>query len=77
MTRALTSVQRQILSYLDANTNAAETAEGINVVWLNRANTAQSIAETEESLDGLVALDLMERHALPGGTALYRSRRAL
>jgi Fe2+ or Zn2+ uptake regulation protein len=72
MNRTLTSLQQQILDYVRNSVNAAETARGVNHVWLNRTSNSQSIAEVEQALEGLVALGFLEKHLLPGGGAIYR-----
>lgn len=74
MADVLTSLQRQIMRYLRDNVHAAETAEGVNSMWLGRAHEPQSIAESEKALDALVAAGLVETHSLPGGKTLYRAR---
>ena len=76
MAHVLTSLQQQVLSYLHVSVDATETAKGVNRMWLNRSRATRSIAETEQALEGLVALDLIERHVLPGGTVVYRGRRS-
>ncbi len=68
----LTSLQQQILDYVRGNWNAAETAKGVNHVWLNRPPTRLSIAEVEQALEGLVAEGMLEKHSLPGSTVVYR-----
>lgn len=72
MTRVLTSLQQQILDYVCSSVNAAETARGVNHVWLNRPSNSQSIAEVEQALEGLVAHGSLEKHLLPGSGAVYR-----
>ena len=66
------SLQTQILRYLQHNTYAAETAEGVNSVWLGRPPTAEKLLEVERALDGLVYRGVLEKHRLPGGAAAYR-----
>jgi len=73
MNHVLTSLQQQVLNYLRDNSTAAETAEGVNRMWLKRSRTTQSIGEMEQALEGLVVFDLIERHILPGGTRVYRA----
>ena len=76
MSDVLTSLQWQVLGYLRDNVHAAETAAGVNNIWLRRPATVQAIAEVEQALIDLVRRGWMEQHALPGGTALYRKNRA-
>ncbi len=72
MTHVLTSLQQQILNYVRNSVKAAETARGVNHVWLNRPSNSQSIAEVELALEGLVAHGFLEKHLLPGSDAVYR-----
>jgi hypothetical protein len=67
----LTNLQQRILIYVRENVHAAETAKGVNGVWLDRPSTTESIAQVEEALDGLAAQGLLEKHLLPG-SAIYR-----
>jgi len=67
----LTSLQQQILNYVRENVNAAETAKGVNDVWLNRPSTTESIAEVGQALDELATHGVLEKHSLPGWT-IYR-----
>jgi hypothetical protein len=75
MSDVLTSLQWQILGYLRDKAQAAETAAGVNNIWLRRAPTVHGTAEVEGALIDLVRRGWMEQHALPGGTALYRKSR--
>jgi hypothetical protein len=75
MSGGFTSLQWQVLSYLRDHVHAAETAEGVNTIWLRRAATTQAIAEVEQALIELVRSGWMEQHALPGGAVLYRKSR--
>jgi hypothetical protein len=69
------ALQAEILQYLLHNTDATETPEGINRVWLGRANTPEMIVEVERALDDLVREGQLERHRLPGGVGAYRRAR--
>ena len=66
------SLREQILRYWRANVHAAETAAGVNRVWLKRPNTPQMVAEIELALDELVRAGELERHRMPGKHAVYR-----
>jgi hypothetical protein len=66
-----TNLQQRILNYVRENANAAETAKGVNDVWLARPWTTESIAEVEQALDELAARGVLEKHSLPGRT-IYR-----
>lgn len=72
MTHEITSLQRQILDYVRGQESAAETANGVNNVWLCRPANKMSIAEVELALEGLVSRSLLEKHVLPGSTVVYR-----
>jgi len=71
----LTSLQKKILEYVHSNVNAAETARGVNDVWLQRPSTSPSVSEVESALEGLVVLEVLEKHSLPGQTTVYRIAR--
>jgi Fe2+ or Zn2+ uptake regulation protein len=75
MADSLTSLQQQVLDYLRQHVHAAETAEGVTRVWLQRTPAASLLAEVEQALDGLTQRGLIEKHVLPGGTAVYRASR--
>ncbi|HEY4943550.1 MAG TPA: hypothetical protein VII56_19135 [Rhizomicrobium sp.] len=66
------NVRGDILDYLCAHSLAAETAKGINCVWLGRSADPQTIREVELVLEELVRDNLIEKHGLPGGMAVYR-----
>ena len=60
----------RILEYLRTRKHAAETAEGINRVWLERP-PRQHIAEVEYVLDDIASEGLLVKHVLPGPVGLY------
>jgi hypothetical protein len=61
----------RILDYLRTRQRAAETAEGVNRVWLNRPSTPQHIAEVELTLDSMASEGLLAKRVLPGQVGLY------
>ena len=61
----------RILDYLRTRRRAAETAEGVNRVWLKRPATPQLIAEVECVLDEIASEGLLVKHVLPGPVGLY------
>jgi hypothetical protein len=61
----------RILEYLRTRKRAAETAEGINGVWLERPSTLEHIAEVEHVLDDMASEGLLVKHMLPGSVGLY------
>jgi Fe2+ or Zn2+ uptake regulation protein len=75
MADSLTSLQQQVLDYLRQHVYAAETADGVVRVWLKRTPTASLVAELERALEELMEQGLIERHVLPGDTAVYRASR--
>jgi hypothetical protein len=60
-----------ILDYLRTRQRAAETAEGVNSVWLMRPTTPRLIAEVERVLDEMANEGLLVKHVLPGSVGLY------
>lgn len=61
----------RILEYLHTRKRAAETAEGVNSVWLERPSTLEHIAEVEDVLDDMASEGLLVKHILPGPVGLY------
>ena len=74
MSPPLSELQREIMAYFRDHEHAAETAAGISRVWLDHAGASGDDTEVEVALDGLVALGLVEKHALPGTGFVYRRR---
>jgi len=70
-----TELQARILKYLQRNAHAAETAEGVNTVWLGRALTEGKVLEVERILDALVDAGVLEKYQLPGGSTVFRRAR--
>lgn len=75
MHKAMTDLQERILRYLQFHEHAAETADGVNCVWLGRPYAAGDVRAVEKALDALVDAGELERHRLPGGSAAYRRAR--
>jgi hypothetical protein len=63
----------EILVYLRAHQHAAETAEGVQRWWLPEGS-AWKLAEVSAALERLVRKGHLERHVLPGGGPLFRSK---
>jgi len=61
----------EILAYLDAHPQAADSLEGIVLWWLPRQRFVEARARIQESLEQLVDRGLVERTHLPDGTVLY------
>jgi hypothetical protein len=72
MPRALTEIQKEIMQHIALSAGAAETAAGVNGIWLRRSHIAANLSEVESALEGLVELRYMEKHTLPGGATVYR-----
>ena len=72
MSRPLTEVQVRIMRYVRSCERAAETPTGVNRVWLQRPHTTANVEQVQRALEGLAAMGLIERHALPGRVAVYR-----
>jgi Fe2+ or Zn2+ uptake regulation protein len=74
--RKLTEVQTRIMTYVRSHAHAAETAEGVNRVWLQRMPTTANVVQVRRALEHLTVLGLLERHALPGRVTVFRRARA-
>jgi Fe2+ or Zn2+ uptake regulation protein len=74
--RKLTEVQARIMRYVRSHARAAETAEGVNRVWLQRIPTTPNVVQVGHALEHLTALGLLERHHLPGRVTVFRLARA-
>jgi len=61
----------RILQYLGTRKNPAETAKGINGVWLERPSTPEHIAGVEDTLDDMASEGLLVKHSLPRSVGLY------
>ncbi len=75
MCRTSADLKQEILRYVRAHAQSAETPEGIARWWLARQRFEDAIEVVLVALDELVAEGSLERHVLPGGTPLYRARR--
>jgi Fe2+ or Zn2+ uptake regulation protein len=61
----------EILAYLTAHPQAADSLEGIVSWWLPRQRFEQARARIQETLDQLVERGLVERISVADGTVLY------
>ena len=69
-------LKQEILRYVSAHPQSAETPEGIARWWLPRQRFEDAVEAVWTALDELVAEGRLERHVLPGGTTpVYRARR--
>ena len=69
------NLKQEILRYVRAHAQSAETPEGIARWWLARQRFEDAIEVVQVALDELVEEGSLERHVLPGGTPLYRASR--
>ena len=69
-------IAHTIQQYLDANPDAADSAEGIRRWWLPPALAEESPETVEEALDRLVTAGVIQRRPLPDGRVLYAKRGA-
>lgn len=74
MCRTSTDLKQEILRYVRAHTQSAETPEGVARWWLARQRFEDAIDVVLVALDELVAEGSLERYVLPGGTPVYRAR---
>lgn len=63
----------EVLGYLRTHQHAAETAAGVHRWWLADASR-WSASEVSAALERLVREGILERHVLPGGEFLFRTR---
>lgn len=75
MSRTLRELKDEILRYVCAHAQSAETPEGIARWWLARQRFEDAVENVLVALDELVADGSLERHVLPDGTAIYRRAR--
>jgi hypothetical protein len=69
-------IAHTIQRYVEANPDAADSAEGIRRWWLPAVLAEESPATVEEALDRLVAAGVISRRPLPDGRVLYAKRGA-
>jgi len=65
------SIERQILNYLEANPAAQDTMRGIVEWWLLKQNIVQTTADVEAVLAGLVAKGKLIAQTGPDGKVHY------
>ena len=70
----LAPLSYEILSYLRAHPQAADTVDGIVEWWLPRQRHDEAVDRVQNALDELVARGLMEKTTLVDGTVLYADR---
>ncbi len=65
------NLRSQVLRYLQMRQRAAETAEGVNRVWLCRSAAPNLVEEVRSVLDELVEEHKLAKYMLPGSIAIY------
>ena len=70
----LAQLSDEILRYLRAHPQAADTVDGIVEWWLPRQRHNDAVNRVQHALDELVARGLVEQMTLVDGTVLYADR---
>ncbi len=70
----LAQLSDEILRYLRAHPQAADTVDGIVEWWLPRQRHNDAVNRVQQALDELVARGLVEQMTLVDGTVLYADR---
>jgi hypothetical protein len=65
------AIAAEVLAYLDAHPDAADTAGGILRWWLSARHADACDAEVEQALERLVACDAVVRQRMADGRTLY------
>lgn len=68
---AISAIAAEVLAYLDAHPDAADTADGILRWWLSPRHADASDADVEQALERLVAYDAVMRQRMADGRTLY------
>jgi hypothetical protein len=63
-----------IARYVSAHPNASDTAEGVGRWWVPEEAAHASAAQLEDSLERLVAQQVVMQRALPDGRLVYTAR---
>ena len=66
------AVAAEIVRYLREHSEAADTMEGVARWWLRRQRYDDALATVERAMAMLVDGRLVEKHALPDGTVVYK-----
>jgi hypothetical protein len=70
----LTPLSAEILRYLRAHPQAADTVDGIVLWWLPRQRYDEAVDRVQHALDDLVARGWVDPITLMDGTVLYADR---
>jgi hypothetical protein len=68
----IAQLKDEILKYLGAHPQAADTVEGIASWWLLRQRYQEEIQKVQQALDDLVERGLVTKTTLADGTTLYK-----
>jgi Fe2+ or Zn2+ uptake regulation protein len=68
----IAQLKDEILKYLGAHPQAADTVEGIANWWLPRQRYEEEIQKVQQALDDLVERGLVTKTTLADGTTLYK-----
>jgi hypothetical protein len=68
---AISAIAAEVLAYLEAHPEAADTADGILRWWLSAQHADASDADVERALERLVACDAVVRQPMADGRTLY------
>lgn len=71
---ALAPLSDEILGYLRAHPQAADTVDGIVEWWLPRQRYDEAVHRVQQVLDELVARGLVNQITLVDGTVLYANQ---
>jgi hypothetical protein len=68
---AISVIATEVLAYLEAHPDAADTADGILRWWLPARHADASDADVEQALERLVACEAVVRQRMADGRTLY------
>ena len=70
----ISSIQADVLGYLDMHPDAADSSDGIRQWWLLKQIARRSQARVQAALDELVRAGLIQAHQLEDGRLVYKRR---
>jgi hypothetical protein len=71
--RGIDQLSEEILRYLLAHPQAADTLEGIIAWWLPKPHRKMAREQVQQALDHLIARGLVTKTILANGSAVYAS----
>ena len=76
--RAVVSmIENTIMTYLDINSNAADTLEGVLNWWLLELPRQVTRAQVLQAIEELVDENVLEKSILHDGSAIYVARKTI